>query len=354
MDQIYEVCLETLKSFGFSEEDSKYGAEVLYESDLRGVESHGIARLQFYADFLRTGMINRDAELELVSETRSMAYMNGHDGLGIVQAPRAMDLAIEKARNEGIGLVSVTHAGHFGIAGYYALKAARQDMIGFAIANAVPIVAAYGGKGAVMGNSPFSIAFPKGDDGREPTMIDAACSVVAGGKIEIQIRKGEQLPLGWCVDKDGNDTTDPWAILKDGGALLPFGGIKGYCLNTMFEMLAAVLPGAATGVDVGYPALNQHPHEDIGYFFLAIDPSRLRPLVDLKKDIGYFNDKLKSTPPKEGLPEVFLPGEIEFRNVKKIEEKGVDLNINVVKDLLRIGIEYGRLPADATLDDVFK
>jgi LDH2 family malate/lactate/ureidoglycolate dehydrogenase len=185
-------------------------------------------------------------------------------------------------------------------------------------------------------------------------MIDAACSTVAGGKIEIQIRKGEPLPLGWAVDKDGNDTTDPMPLVRGEGALLPFGGVKGYCLNTMFEMLAAVLPGAATGVDVGYPAVNKHPHENIGYFFLAIDPARFRPLEDLKKDIGYYNDKLKSTSPKEGVAEVFLPGEIEFGNVKKREVDGVDLNINVVKDLLRIGIEYGRLPEDATIDDVFK
>jgi L-2-hydroxycarboxylate dehydrogenase (NAD+) len=353
MEQIRNVAYKTLVSFGFSEADAKYGAEVLYESDIRGVDSHGVARLEFYENMIKKGMINKDAELKIISETPATAYIDAEYGLGIVQAPKAMDIAIEKAKDCGVGLVSVTHGGHFGIAGYYALKAARQDMIGFTFANSAPVMAAFGGAGTVLGNSPFSIAFPKGNDGRESTMIDAACSMVAYGKIQMQDRKGEPLPKGWAVDEDGVDTTDPGDVLERNGSLLPFGGAKGYCLGVMLEMLAAVLPGSATGIDVGWTK-TEGIKENLGYFFLAIDAKQFRPLEDVKDDIKYYNDKLKNTKPATGGSEVFLPGELEFKSAQKRKDEGLDLNINVCKDLLRLAIEYGRLPQDATIEDVFK
>lgn len=353
MEQLKQVAFDTLVSFGFSEEEARHGAEVLYASDVRGVDSHGVARLEFYENMLAKGMINKEAKLTVLSETPAMAYLDAQNGLGIVMAPQAMDVCIEKAKKSGIGMVSVVNGGHFGIAGYYALKAVKEGMIGFCVANSAPVMAAFGGRGTVLGNSPVSIAFPQGADGRDSVMLDMACSSVAYGKIQIADRKNEKLPIGWGVDEEGVDTEDPQDLLSRPGSLLPFGGAKGYCLGVLLEMMAAVLPGANTGVDVGW-IKTEGMKENLGYLFIAIDVKQLRPMADIEKDIEYYTTKLKSTKPAKGNNEVFLPGEIEHKNVKKREKEGVDLNINVAKDLLRLAKQYGRLGEEATIEDLFK
>ena len=267
-------------------------------------------------------------------------------------APQAMDKCIEKARQAGIGMVSVKNGGHFGIAGYYAQKASDQGLIGICFANSAPVMAAFKGRGTVLGNSPLSISFPKGADGRDNVMLDMACSNVAYGKIQIADRKGEKLPPGWGVDEFGVETDDPQDLISRPGSLLPFGGAKGYCLAVLLEMMAAVLPGSNTGVDVGW-VKTEGMKENLGYMFIAIDVNQIRPLKEVEKDIEYYTTKLKNTQPAKGSAEVFLPGEIEHKNVKKRIQEGFDLNLNVANDLLMLAKKYNRLSKDATIDDLF-
>lgn len=352
VEQLYKIAFDTLMSFGFNEEESRHGAEVLFASDLRGVDSHGVARLEFYDTMISKGMINKNAKLQVISETAAAAYLDAENGLGIVMAPQAMDKCIEKAKQAGIGMVSVKNGGHFGIAGYYALKAAKQGMIGITFANSAAVMTAFGGRGTVLGNSPVSIAFPKGADGIDPVMLDMACSEVAYGKIQIAERKGEKLPPGWAVDEFGLQTDDPQDVLARPGSLLPFGGPKGYCLAVLLEMMAAVLPGANTGVDVGW-IKTEGMKENLGYMFIAIDVNQIRPIKEVEKDIEYYTTKLKNTEPAKGRSEVFLPGEIEHMNMKKRMQEGFDLNYNVAKDLLMLAKKYNRLDKDATIEDLF-
>jgi L-2-hydroxycarboxylate dehydrogenase (NAD+) len=350
IEQLWQIAYDTLIMFGLSEDDAKIGADVLNAADIRGIDSHGVARLEWYAPLISEKAVDPKAELTLLNETPATAYLDANYGLGIVQAPKAMDIAIEKAKKCGVGLASVVHAGHFGIAGYYALKAAEQGMIGFAAANAIPCVTPYGGVGKVLGNSPFSIAFPEGDDGRKSTMFDGACSTVAVGKVQEQLRKKEKLPEGWAIDKDGKPITEPIQVLQPDGGLTPFGGVKGYCIDVMIEMMSAVLPGSSTGADVG-GFMTRGVKEDIGYFFLAVDAGQFRPMEDIRTDIAYYNDKLKATRPATGVSEVFLPGELEFKTAARRITEGVDVKMAVIKDLLRISRQFGRLPKEADADD---
>lgn len=352
VEQLYQIAFDTLISFGFNEEESRHGAEVLFASDVRGVDSHGVARLEFYDTMISKGMINKNAKLQVIAETAAAAYLDAQNGLGIVMAPQAMDKCIEKAKQAGIGMVSVKNGGHFGIAGYYAQKAAEQGMIGITFANSAPVMTAFGGRGTVLGNSPVSISFPKGADGKDNVMLDMACSEVAYGKIQIADRKGEKLPQGWAVDEFGLHTVDPQDVLSRPGSLLPFGGPKGYCLAVLLEMMAAVLPGANTGVDVGW-IKTDGMKENLGYMFIAIDVNQIRPLKEVEKDIEYYTTKLKNTEPAKGKSEVFLPGEIEHMNMKKRMQEGFNLNYNVAKDLLMLAKKYNRLDKDATIEDLF-
>src|SRR6266436_563331 len=249
-DYLKTFCTQVFMHFSISEADARQAAEVLAKSDLRGIDSHGVARLHTYFDMLELGRINPKPNIKIVREKASVATVDGDNGLGLVVGPRANEIAMEKAETVGSGWVSVRNTNHYGIAGYYPLKALDRDLIGWAMTNSTKLVAPLWGAERMLGTNPIAIGFPGME---EPAIvIDMATSAAAYGKIEIARRRGEPIPEGWAVDSEGRDTTDPHAMVN-GGALLPLGsdrergGHKGYGLAIMVDVLCGVLSGANWG-----------------------------------------------------------------------------------------------------------
>src|SRR5258708_4700921 len=217
-DYLKTFCTQVFIHFGVPRSDAEQAADVLAKSDLRGIDSHGVARLHTYFDMFALGRINPKPDIKIVREKQSVATVDGDNGLGLVVGPKANEIAMEKAERHGSGWVSVRYTNHFGIAGYYPLKALERDLIGWAMTNTTKLVAPLFGAERMLGTNPIAIAFP--GFAEPPIVIDMATSAVAYGKIEIALRKKTQVPHGWIVDKNGAPTTDPGDMIA-GGAQLP-------------------------------------------------------------------------------------------------------------------------------------
>jgi LDH2 family malate/lactate/ureidoglycolate dehydrogenase len=247
---LHEFAAEVFGSFGVPPGEARVAADVLAASDLRGIDSHGVARLHTYFDLLTLGRINPRPNPRIVRETPSTATFDGDNGLGLVVGPKANALAIDKALAVGSGWVSVRNSNHFGMAGYYPLQALQHDLIGWAMTNSTKLVAPLWGAERMLGTNPIAVAFPGGQE--PPVVIDMATSATAYGKIEIALRAGKPLPEGWAVDREGRPAARPEQMI-DGGALVPLGGDrehgghKGYCLAALVDILSAVLSGANWG-----------------------------------------------------------------------------------------------------------
>lgn len=350
VEQLHKVAYDTLVSLGVPEDLAKRGAKTLSAADSRGVDSHGVTRLSFYEKSIKKGENNADPNIRIIKETPVSAVFDTDYGIGIATADMVMDKAIDLAKKSGVGIATAINGHHFGIAGHYAMKAAEQGLIGFACAPSFPLVAPTGGKEKVLGNSPNSMAFPAGHT-TPPMMLDMASTMVSGGKVEMFFRRGEKIPNGWILDRDGKDSADPGDFndLISGiqGSLLPMAGPKGYCIIVMIELLSSILSGAKTGQDLIGGG------KGLGFYMMAIDPEIIRPLDELKKDLDDYYTKIKNSAKKEGVEEIYLPGEIEYNNSKRLIENGIELNDVVAQDLLDLAIRYGRLPADAVIADLF-
>jgi LDH2 family malate/lactate/ureidoglycolate dehydrogenase len=284
-----------------------------------------------------------------VRETASTATVDGDNGLGLVVGPWANEVAMEKAGRAGSGWVTVRNTNHFGIAGYYVVKAIERDMIGWAMTNSSRGVAPMWGAERMLGTNPIAIGFPAG---KEPAIvIDMSTCAVPLGKIEIAMRKGEPIPLGWAIDKDGLPTTDPRAMFE-GGALLPLGsdrehsGHKGYCLALAVDSLSAVLSGANWGPFAPPFALRQPDPErsvgkGIGHFFGAMRIDAFRDAAEFKDSIDDFIRTLRATKPSPGTPGVLIPGDPERLAEKERETAGIPLLPPVAEDLREISRQTG-------------
>lgn len=233
-----------------SEADAQKATDVLLAADLRGVDSHGVARLTSYVRLWENGRINSKPKISVVHETPSTAVIDGDSGLGLVVAPQAMACAIKKAEQVGTGWVAVKNSNHYGIAGYHAMQALEHDMIGMSMTNASPLVVPTFSRERMLGTNPIAVAFPAGKE--PPFVADFATTTAAYGKLEILQRKDSDLPPGWVQDSEGNPSQDCHAISK-GGGMLPLGSDrehgshKGYCLSAMVDIFSAVLSGANYG-----------------------------------------------------------------------------------------------------------
>jgi L-2-hydroxycarboxylate dehydrogenase (NAD+) len=345
--------------FGVPKADAEQAADVLAKSDLRGIDSHGIARLHSYFDMLELRRINPRPKIQIVREKASVASLDGDNGLGLVVGPKANEIAMDKAEQYGSGWVSVCNTNHFGIAGYYPLKALERDLIGWAMTNATKLVAPLWGAQRMLGTNPIAIAFPGNKE--SPIVIDMATSTVAYGKIEIALRKKQSLPKGWIVDKEGRDTTNPQDMI-DGGAQLPLGserqlgGHKGYCLASMVDILCCVLSGANWGPFAPPFALRQEiptrsVGKGIGHFFGAMQIDGFIDKNEFKKQIDDWIQVFRNAKPAPGTSGPLIPGDPE-REAEAIRSKdGVPLLRPVVNDLLDIsrktGIPFGSNPGVA-------
>ncbi len=353
--------IETLREFstrvflhsGVPKNDAMQAADVLACADLRGIDSHGVARLHSYFDMLSLGRINPKPQIKPVRSTLSTATVDGDNGLGLVVGPQANRIAMDMAEKSGSGWVSVGHTNHFGIAGYYVLKALERDLIGFAMTNSTKLVAPLWGAERMLGTNPIAIAFPGKEE--PPIVVDMATCAASYGKIEMARRKGETIPPGWGIDSQGHATTSPNDMIQ-GGALLPLGsdrergGHKGYALAIMVDILSCVLSGANWGpfappFALGHEIPQRSVGKGIGHFFGAI---RIDGFIDrdsFKRQVDDYIRVFRATKPSPGTNGPLIPGDPEREAEQLRREKGVPLILPIVEDLRDISEKTG-IPLD--------
>ena len=348
-DQLATFTNAIFQKIGCSKEDAELATKVLLMADLRGIDSHGIARLSGYVRLWESGRINVKPNIRIIHETPSTAVVDGDGGLGLVVAPRAMEIAIKKAEQVGTGWVSVQHSNHFGIAAAHGMLALQKDMIGIALTNASPLVAPTYSAERLLGTNPICVCIPAGSE--PPFIADMATTTAANGKLEILQRKNLKAPEGWIQDKTGKISTNPHE-LKAGGALLPLGGDKergshkGYALGAIVDILSAVLSGAnyASWVPpfVSFlPIAPDLPGKGIGHFFGAMRVDAFRPADEFKKHMDQWIHRFRTATTIEGQEKVLIPGdpEREMETIRK--EKGIPLLKPVLEDLEYLRERFG-------------
>jgi len=349
IEALCEFSTRVFLHFGVPKKDAVQAAEVLACADVRGIDSHGVARLHSYFDMLSEGRINPKPEIKVVRSTLSTATVDGDNGLGLVVGPQANRIAMDMAEKAGSGWVSVRNTNHYGIAGYYVLKAIERDLIGWAMTNSTMLVAPLWGAERMLGTNPIAIAFPGKEE--PPIVIDMATCAAAYGKIEMARRRSEKIPEGWAIDADGNATTNPEDILQ-GGMLLPLGsdrqrgGHKGYALAIMVDVLSGVLSGANWGPFAPPFALRQEipkrsVGEGIGHFFGAM---RIDGFIDgdsFKRQIDDYIRVFRTTKPAPGTNGPLIPGDPELEMEQLRHKKGVPLILPVVEELRDISQKTG-------------
>ncbi|ANE50303.1 Ldh family oxidoreductase [Flavisolibacter tropicus] len=329
------------QKLGSTPEDAALAAKVLLSADLRGVDSHGVARLSGYVRLWEVKRVNATPNVQILHQTPSTATVDGDSGLGLVVAPKAMQIAINKAKQVGTGWVSVQNSNHFGIAGFHAMMALEEDMIGICMTNASPLVSPTFSVERLLGTNPICVAIPAG---KQPAFVaDMATTTAANGKLEILQRKNLEAPIGWIQDANGDATTDAHA-LKNGGALLPLGGNreqgshKGYALGAIVDIFSAVLSGANYGPWVPpFPAYvpmpTNMPGKGIGHFFGAMRVDAFRPADDFKRHMDQWIERFRQSRTIQGQDKVLIPGDPE-REMEEVRlQQGIPLLHPVVEDL---------------------
>ncbi|MDB5251893.1 MAG: Ldh family oxidoreductase, partial [Flaviaesturariibacter sp.] len=349
---LFDFARSVFLRIGCSGDDALLATNVLLSADLRGIDSHGIARLSGYVRLWEAKRVNAQPDIRILHETPSTATVDGDSGLGLVVAPRAMQIAIDKAKQVGTGWVSVQNSNHFGIAGYHAMMALKEDMIGICMTNASPLVSPTFSVERLLGTNPICVAVPAGS--QPPFVADLATTTAANGKLEILQRKNGVAPLGWIQNKEGRPSTDPHE-LKVGGALLPLGGDrehgshKGYALGAVVDIFSAILSGANYGPWVPpFPAYvpmpTDMPGKGIGHFFGAMRIDAFRPAEDFKKHMDQWINRFRTAKTVSGHDKVLIPGDPE-REMEKIRRSdGIPLLGPVVDDLRYLAETFSLAP----------
>jgi L-2-hydroxycarboxylate dehydrogenase (NAD+) len=347
-EQLTRFAKDIFIKIGYSKDLAQLGAEVLVSADLRGVDSHGVARLSGYIRLWEMGRINSAPNFKVVHETPSTAVLDADASLGLMVAPKAMEIAMAKADQVGTGWVSVKNSNHFGIAGYHSMMAVQRDMIGISMTNASPLVAPTYSAERLLGTNPISVAIPAGE--QPPFVGDMATTTAANGKLEILQRKGLDAPYGWIQAKDGAPTTDARGV-QEGGALLPLGGDKehgshkGYILGSVVDIFSAVLSGANYGPWVPpFVAFLDPPNdpvgEGIGHFFGAMRVDAFRPKDEFLSHMDNWIDRFRRAKPTQGHKEVVIPGDPERVMEAERRKNGVPLLDPVIRDLTELGKKF--------------
>lgn len=346
--QLKQFSKDIFLKIGYTEELAQLGSEVLVSADLRGVDSHGVARLSGYIRLWEKGRVNSTPNIKIIHETPSTAVMDGDASLGLMVAPKAMEIAMAKAEQVGTGWVSVKNSNHYGIAGYHSMMALEKDMIGISMTNASPLVAPTFSAERLLGTNPISVAIPACK--QPPFVADMATTTAANGKLEILQRKGLEAPDGWIQSKDGSPTTNAHGV-KEGGALLPLGGDKehgshkGYILGSIVDIFSAVLSGANYGPwvppFVAFLDPSDNPvGEGIGHFFGAMRIDAFRPKEDFLAHMDNWIGRFRDSKTTEGHQKVVIPGDPERAMEAERNSNGIPLLDPVIKDLSELGKKF--------------
>lgn len=348
-DYLQDFIKNVFIRIGCPEDQALLASEVLISADLRGIDSHGLARLPGYVRLYDNGRLNPTPEIRIVHETPSTAVIDGDRGLGLVVAPRAMQIAMDKAEKVGSGWVAVRNSNHFGIAGYHAMLALEKEMIGWTMTNAAPLVAPTFSLDKMLGTNPLAVAVPTRDE--PPFVADFASTAVAYGKMEILQRKGLPAPLGWAQDAEGLPTTDSNAV-KSGGGLLPLGSDrehgshKGYGLGAIVDIFSGVLSGANYGpwvppfATAGFMAAQEGVGAGTGHFVGAMRIDGFRPADEFKSSMDNWIRAFRNARPVEG-HSVLIPGDPERETEALRRAEGIELLPPVVQSLEELATRFG-------------
>lgn len=339
---------EVFLKMGCPSQHALMAADALVAADLRGIDSHGVARLSGYIRLWEAGRINANPTIRVLHQTPSTAVLDGDSGLGLVVAQEAMQIAIEKAKQVGTGWVSVQNSNHFGIAGYHAMMALQHDMIGMAMTNASPLVAPTFSSDKMLGTNPIAVAAPAGK--QPPFVADLATTTAANGKLEILQRKGQGTPTGWVQDKEGAPCTDAH-ILKKGGALLPLGSDrehgshKGYALGAVVDLFSALLSGANYAPWVPpFPAYvpmpTRQPGKGIGHFLGALRIDAFRTADEFKQSMDDWIEGFRNASPISEQEKVMVPGDPERIACDLRLAQGIPLEDSVAEDLRKVAAQF--------------
>jgi LDH2 family malate/lactate/ureidoglycolate dehydrogenase len=343
VEMLERFMIDVLAGVGLPIEDAKIVADVLITADKLGIDSHGIGRLKpIYYDRIKQGILNPITKVEVVREGPTSAVIDGHHGMGHVISKKAMEIAISKAKEYGMGMVAVRNSSHYGIAGYYTLMASNAGMIGITGTNARPSMAPTFGVEPMLGTNPLTFTMPS--DEEFPFFLDCATSTSQRGRIEVYAREDRPIPEGWVVGNDGQTRTDTHAILKDltsgDAALTPLGGIseitgghKGYGFTTVVEILSAALQGGAfLHALSGQRDGKKVPHA-LGHFFIAIDIEPFISLDEFKKTTGEILRALRASKKAPGHERIYTAGEKEYLASLERREHGVPISESLQKDI---------------------
>lgn len=319
---------------GVPAEDAAVVADSLVDADLTNVQSHGVQRVKFYTNGIDKGGMNPICELKLLTESASTASYDAQGALGIVAAYKAMKVAIEKARETGIGMVTVSNSNHCSRVAYFIRMATEQNMLGIACSNAPKSMPPWGSREKYFGTNPFALGAPTHGD---PVIVDMATSVVARGKIILADKKGVDIPEGWAIDVDGNPTTNAAKALE--GCVLPFGGAKGSGIALMVDVFSGILASAAFGAHISNPFTHPELCMNCGHALMAIDISRFQDPEEFKDKMDCFRQEIKGLKRASGVNEILMPGENSCNNRRRYLANGIQLPVAVYAELEELSRE---------------
>lgn len=339
--KLWELTVEVFTRKGYCREDCEKIADVLLASDRMGIESHGVQRLKLYTYSLEIGRIHQGAQWEIVKETPVSAVIDAHDAIGQPVSVAAMQIAIDKAKQSGVGIVTVRDSNHYGIAGYYSKMAADQGLIGISMTNTEALVVPTFGKEPMMGTNPIAVTVPGKP---HPFHLDMATSVVPAGKMEVYAKAGKELPEGWLMNSDGTGSTDPNDFLriratKSLGGIFPIGGIgethsghKGYGLSLLVELFCGILSGGRTSNEVRVV-----PNVDkVCHFFMAIDHSIFGDKDQMEARFSAYLDDIRHSSLADGETVIYTHGDKAYAHMAKVKETGVKVNDKTYAEIVDI------------------
>ncbi|WP_167577613.1 Ldh family oxidoreductase [Ammoniphilus sp. YIM 78166] len=336
-EKLEQYVMEVFQAAGLSEEHSSIVAKHLVLANLRGIDSHGVSRVEIYTKRLDLGVTEKKSKVNVVKESPASMLIDGGNGLGIVLATKGMEIAVKKAKETGIAVVGIKDSSHCGMLADYTMYAAKHDCIALATTNAPSSMAPWGGKVGYFGTNPFSYGIPAGIE--HDIIFDMATSVVARGKITLARKNNQSIPLGWAITKEGRPTTDPFEAAD--GLVLPVGGPKGYGLAFLMEVLSGLLTGAAFGPYIASLYKDLDRSQNVGQFFLVMRADLFEELEQFKERMDQMIREIRNIPLAEGFEKIYLPGEIELETTVERQTSGIPLSVNILNELEAVGRRYG-------------
>ena len=329
IDGTYKLLHEIFVGAGLKPEHADLVADVLVSADLRGISSHGVSRVKVYCDRIDAGLINKDPQIKIVNNAPAALTIDADNAMGVVAGVQSMDWTIERAKTYGVAMATTAHMNHYGIAYYYAKRAAEKGMIGMSFTVAPPTMPPHGSMQPMFGTNPICVVIPTKN--HKPFVFDAATSVVARGKINLAEIEGKPIPDGWALDREGNPTNNATEALL--GSVLPFGTYKGSALSMIISFLCNDLSGATSNPDLTDLYRNMEHKQDIGALFVAMDISKFTDIDDFEARVDRVWDEVHNAKKQPGVDRIYMPGEIEYENEDYYRNLGVGVGNGVLKNL---------------------